>query len=47
LQQFFGIGHALSQIQQRIDDAFQLSAFLAKLLGAFGVVPYFRIFEFS
>lgn len=47
MQQFFGVLETLPDIAQVVNDGFELGALLAECLGAFGVIPDFRVLEFA
>jgi hypothetical protein len=46
LQQFFGPGETFIQRADAVDDLVQVSALLAQLLRALGVVPDVGVFQF-
>jgi len=47
LQQFFGPAQAFRQAADAVDDLVELSAFLAELLRALGLIPDVRIFQLA
>jgi len=46
-QQFLGVADAVAQLVEGGDDAVQPGLFLVQVLGAFGVVPDCRLFQFA
>ena len=47
LEQFVRAAQAFAERADAIDDAVELRAFLAELLGALGIVPDVRVFELT